>query len=127
MYTQVHTNHHVCDLWQHFTGILTDSQTITPFTIENLVKYLLPVADKWKDLGEVLSVTDNILDEIFTNCNSPQDCLREMLKYYLMRSDLVHDWVEITNALRKVGEEALANEISQGRLCEFDIILQRSF
>ena len=77
------------------------------------------MADKWKDLGEILSVIDNILDEIFTNCSSSKDCLREMLKYYLMRSDLVHDWVEITNALRKLGEEALANEISQVQLSEF--------
>ena len=81
------------------------------------------MADKWKDIGEVLSVTENILDEIFTKCDSSQNCLREMLKYYLMRSDLVHDWVEITNALRKLGEEALANEISQSKF----IILQRSY
>ena len=81
------------------------------------------MADKWKDIGEILSVTENILDEIFTKCNSPQDCLREMLKYYLMKSDLVHDWVEIANALRKVGEETLSNEISQGRLSEFDNII----
>ena len=84
------------------------------------------MADKWKDIGEVLSVTENILDEIFTKCNSPQECLREMLKYYLMRSDLVHDWVEIANALRKVGEETLSNEISQGRLSEFDNIILNS-
>ena len=91
---------------------------------------MLPAADKWKDIGEVLSVTENILDEISTNSDSPQDCLQEMLKYYLMRSDLVHDWVEIINALRKLGEEALANDINQGQLSEFDnniIILQRSY
>lgn len=84
------------------------------------------MADKWKDLGEILSVTEDILDEIFTIYESQKDCLREMLKYYLMRSDLVHDWEEIITALRKLGEGALANQISQIQLSTFGSVLLHS-
>ena len=80
------------------------------------------MAGKWKDLGEILCITDNILNEIFTNNKADETCLQEMLRYYLMRSDLVHNWEKITTALRKLGEEALANKISDVQLSELDSV-----
>ena len=59
------------------TVVAIDSQTTIPFTLKNLIKVLLPVTDKWKDLGEILCVTENILDEIFTNNEAHEACLRE--------------------------------------------------
>lgn len=108
--------YHVCYLYPRIVWYLIDSQITISFTIENLIKYLLPVAGKWKELGEILFITENILDEIFTNYVTQEECLCEMLKYYLIRSDLVHDWEEISTALRKLGEEALAIEINRIQL-----------
>ena len=105
------------------TVVAIDSQTTIPFMLKNLIKVLLPVADKWKDLGEILCVTENILDEIFTNNEAHEACLREMLRYYMMRSDLHRDWKEISSALRKLGEETLANNIDQGQFCELEWLL----
>ena len=90
---------------------LIDSQTTIQFTLENLCKLLSPLADKWRELGEILSVTEDNLDEIFTNNKTDEACLQEMLRFYLMRSDLQHDWEEVSTALRNLGEETLANKL----------------
>ena len=88
-----------------------DATTTSNFTVENLHQLLISVARKWRELGEILSLKEEILDEIFTNNNTDEACLWKMLVFYMMRSDLHHDWEEITNALLKMGEETLATEI----------------
>ena len=63
---------------------------------------LLPYASKWQSLGLALSLDeDRLEDEIFTNNEREEDCLREMLELYMMRSDLNHSWEEIHAALEK--------------------------
>ena len=42
------------------------------------------------------------MDEIFTNIEIDEDYLQEMLKLYMMRSDLDHSWEEIEAALEKI-------------------------
>ena len=71
------------------------------FTMDQLVDHLLPegAASKWQDLGAALSLGEDILDEIFTNNDRDEDCLRDMLERYMMRSDLKHNWEEINKAL----------------------------
>ena len=61
---------------------------------------LLPYASKWQSLGEALSLDDDRLDEIFTNNETDEACLREMVELYMMRSDLDHSWEEIEHALK---------------------------
>ena len=64
------------------------------------------VASKWKSLGEALSLDDDIVDEIFTNNETDEECLREMLERYLMRSDLKHNWEEIEEALASIEKDS---------------------
>ena len=85
-----------------FTLVLSTVEPI-PFDLEHLLPGLMGVASKWKSLGEALSLDDDIVDEIFTNNETEEECLREMLERYLMRSDLKHNWEEIED------EEALAS------------------
>lgn len=60
------------------------------------------MSSKWKNWGEALSLHEEILIEVFTNNETDEDCLQEMLERYLERSDLKHSWEEIDEALRRV-------------------------
>ena len=82
--------------------IHTDTPTHEPLTVELLLSHLLPHSSKWQSLGEVLSLDEDRLDEIFTSNDREEDCLREMLKLYMMRSDLDHSWEEIDAAFKKI-------------------------
>ena len=73
-----------------------------PVTTEQLFSILLPHASKWQSLGLALSLDDDRLDEVFTNNEREEDCLREMLELYTMRSDLDHSWEEVHAALQKI-------------------------
>ena len=62
-------------------------------------------ASKWKLLGEALSFDDDRLDEIFTNNETDEACLQEMLEIYTARPNFKHNWEEIREAIKKIGEE----------------------
>ena len=85
-----------------------------PFTAENLLLHLLPMASKWQALGESLSLDEDHLDEIFTNNETDEACLQEMLKLYMMRSDLDHNWEEIDTTMRQVKEVTTQSSCSNG-------------
>ena len=53
-------------------------------------------------LGEALSLDDDLLDEIFTNNDTDEECLRDMLERYMMRTNGNHSWEVIHKALRRV-------------------------
>ena len=74
-----------------------------PVTTDRLFSFLLPHASKWQSLGETLSLDkDRLEDEVFTNNETDEACLREMLELYMMRSDLDHSWEEVHTALEKI-------------------------
>lgn len=86
------------------------------FTVENLLHILLPVAPKWKELGERLFLTNDTLDDIYTNNRTHSACLEKMLSFYMMKTD--HDLQQdrkgiMSNALLKMGEKILAAKIDQ--------------
>ena len=81
--------------------VIAETSSNLPLTIEQLFPALLYLAPKWQSLGEALSLDEDRLHEIFTN-ETDEACLREMLKVYMMRSDLKHSWEEIKEAVNKV-------------------------
>ena len=82
--------------------------TRTPYTLEFLLPEVRTVAPKWMDLGQALSLDEGYLDEIFTNFERDEDCLQEMLSFYMNVSFSRHNWEEMVAALRDIGchEEA---------------------
>ena len=74
------------------------------FNLDHLFSYLLPVLSKWQSLGKALSLDEDIIDEIYTNNETDEECLRDMLRRRLMRTDLKLSWEEINEALKKVNE-----------------------
>ena len=72
--------------------------------MDHLLTELVPHASKWQPLGEALSLDEYRLDEIYTNNETDEVCLQEMLELYLARPDLDHSWEEIQEAVKKIGE-----------------------
>ena len=91
----------------YFFFISTDTHTCIdpPFTVEHIFPMLLFMAPKWEALGEALSLDEDLLDEVSTNNENDEACLRVMLEFYMKRSDLKHSWEEIREAMRKVEEK----------------------
>ena len=75
-----------------------------PFDMEHLLPEVMGVASKWQSLGKALSLDEDILDEIYTNNMTDEECLRDMLERYLLRNDVSHSWEEIETALSRVRE-----------------------
>ena len=82
-----------------------------PFTVDNLFDQLWPLHDKWQKLGDVMSLSEDLLDEIFTNNEDDESCLREILELYMKVGDRQHTWDEIHSFVKAVGDENLADKI----------------
>ena len=81
--------------------------------LQTLEKHLLNIAPKWQQLGEQLGVSDTLLDEIFTNYNSDQECLVQMLAFWLRNHDSHPTWREIACALHLMEEHAYAETLER--------------
>ena len=69
------------------------------------------LASKWQSLGEALSLDEDRLDEIFTNNEIDEVCLREMLEVYMqMMRYLKHNREKIGKAVKKVREMDTTNQ-----------------
>ena len=68
------------------------------------------MASKWKEFGEALSVDEDDIDEIFTNNDTDEACLCDLLDRFVV---VHHNSVDVEGALRKMGEEHLAERASQ--------------
>ena len=74
--------------------------------------YSTKAADKWEDIGTMLGIKTSDLDAIKSAGNqTPQSCLRKMLKLYLQKDSPSPSWAAIVEALEFVGEESLAAQV----------------
>ena len=83
----------------------------TQLTLGSLYAKLLPICSKWMKLGNAMSLPEELLDEIDTNNEQDEDCLQEMLEYYMQNCDQEHTWEEISSFLKLIDEEQLADNI----------------
>jgi len=65
---------------------------------------------KWQKFGEMLGIDEDLLDEIFTNHEMNEDCLRDMLEAWFKKSENP-TWRAVTDALWKIGEGQLAESL----------------
>ena len=99
--------------WAHMLMILYNL-VVTPhalYTVENLLTTLHSICSKWKKLGMVMSMDDDHLDQVFTNNEEDEACLRDLLERYMDNSDFQHNWEEIVAILKEMDENALASDI----------------
>lgn len=73
-----------------------------------LVEALSPVQTKWKELGQVLGVSEEQL-ETFQTHTMLADGLRKMLEVWLPTGNA--DWSHVLDALKIVGEGCLCSEL----------------
>ena len=62
---------------------------------------------KWQKFGEMLGMDEDLLDEIFTNHERNEECLRDVLDMWVKKSENP-TWRAVTDALQKIGENKLA-------------------
>ena len=69
-------------------------------------------AAKWEDIGIMLGIDPNALDNLKTteNCTAPSR-LREMLKVWLKKINPPPSWSAIAEALEVLGDEELASHL----------------
>jgi len=65
---------------------------------------------KWQQLGEMLGMDEDLLDEIYTNHEMDEVCLRDMLETWFKKS-VSPTWRAVTDALQKIGESQLAESL----------------
>ena len=77
------------------------------FNLDNLFTELLPINPKWQEFGGKLGIDEDLLDEIFTNHEGNEECLRDMLEMWFKKSENP-TCANVTDALQKIGEYKLA-------------------
>ena len=68
------------------------------------------MTDQWKKLGELLRIDEDLLDEIFTNNETNEDCLKAVLEVWLQKSTNL-TWKDVTRALKELGNVGLAESL----------------
>ena len=81
--------------------------------LKDLIKELYTRAsDKWEDIGILLGIDPGRLDAIKSaENNTPQSCLREMLKIWVTRVSPPPSWAAIAEAIEQIGDQQLAVEL----------------
>ena len=62
---------------------------------------------KWQELGQQLGIDEDLLDEIYTNNQRDEECLRAILEVWLQIS-MNPKWSDVTDAILKIGKDHLA-------------------
>ena len=76
------------------------SVSIDDFT--SLKQILIPIKHSWKEIGKELLVNPQTLEMIEkSHCQIAEQCLREMLREYLQRTDPPPSWVDLASAVKK--------------------------
>lgn len=79
-------------------------------SVDNLFTELHSVKSEWQKLGEALGLDEDRLDEIFTNNESEEECLRVMLATWFQKS-WKPTWRVVANALVAIGENQLTERL----------------
>ena len=92
---------------------MTDHPSVTQPSLinqENLLDALHPaITHKWKQLGESLAIDEDHWDEIFTNGETDEECLKEILDVWIKKSSPT--WKEVADTVQMIGENKLAESL----------------
>ena len=59
-----------------------------PLSIDNVVSALKSETEKWRDVGWWLCIPDAAMDVIKSECSTPSQCLRAVIRYWLLKDPL---------------------------------------
>ena len=87
--------------------VIPEKPKIVLISSENVKAMLRPVAKKWKEIGEALGLSEDILDEVDTNNETDDYCMENAIDLWVKYHG--PSWEKLATVLRGVGEEALGN------------------
>lgn len=88
----------------------TDSPKLN-INLDNLLIQLRPqVTPKWYQFGEAAGIQKDTLDSFAKQC-SPEDCIVEVMDYWLRRHVREPTWTDVANILKLINLPQLASEI----------------
>ena len=87
--------------------------TLASSDLHKVLKELISAHNKWYNLGLALGLPSSTLDSIKAQYDSTKDCLREMSKEWLKRTNPKPSWRAVIVGLRDVTveENQLAEEV----------------
>ena len=95
--------------------VIYSDSTGTCLSVKDLLsiyKALKGARNDWYFMGLELGLSAADLDSIKTESHdNPEDCLKEMLKKFLVKEDLKPTWQLFVDALKNIGYSALAEEV----------------
>ena len=84
-------------------------------TLDTLLTLLREqVAPKWREFGEAIDVDDMVLDSI-ANTTFSDNCIVELLDYWLKYYDGKPTWNNVAEALYDINLDKLAQKIEMGK------------
>ena len=75
-----------------------------------LIQLRAQVSPFWYHFGEAAGIETEMLDKLADNC-SPQECIVEMLDYWLRRQTKLPTWRDIAKILKVINFQQLAAQI----------------
>ena len=86
---------------------------IPSVNLDSLLIQLRPqISSNWHQFGEAAGIEMTVLDNFAKNC-SPDDCIIEMLDYWLRKSSKKLTWRDIATVLKAINYLQLANDIER--------------
>ena len=80
--------------------------------LRDLLKELQPtVADRWEDIGIMLSISEGNLNQIKNDNANSLSCMREMLKDYRKQVNPQPSWEAVVDALESLGMKDTASHL----------------
>ena len=93
-----------------YFAILDDSLIVN---LDNLLIQLRSqVTAKWYQFGERAGIQRSVLDNFTKQC-SPNDCIMEMLDYWLRNSKQAPTWKDVARILKEINLEQLGHDIDE--------------
>ena len=59
-----------------------------PLSIDNVVSALKSLTEEWRRVGRELYITSTAMDVMESECSTPSQCLRAVIRYWLLKDPL---------------------------------------
>ena len=79
------------------------------------------VAGRWKEIAEGLEFDEDLIDEIDTNKDTDEGCLRVCVEIWVTK--LQPSWEKLSHALKELGEVELARQAWSEGVAKFFLIV----
>ena len=90
--------------------IVTETPSVN---LDNLLIQLRPqISAKWYQFGEAAGIKKEVLDNFSKNC-APNDCIIEMLDYWLRNSAKQPTWNDVAGILKLMNHSHLVSAIER--------------